>query len=119
MPPSTWIPKDAEENVNKCNEESLKIPGGKFDILTDTPEMRAHLLCRTKAMNIYTEDEGFHMDRLAYMFFNEPEKHTDSKETAIMQDCVNKNKNISAHDERVYKTFRCIAEIDKKNRNNA
>lgn len=112
MPPPTpsWYPKDADEMVKKCNEENNINPQTKFDIYTDSPQLRAHLLCKAKATNIYTEDEGFHIDRMAYLFFSDPENNINDP---VLQDCVNENKNISSHDERVYKTFRCIPDLDK------
>lgn len=114
LEPPSWYPENAEEMLKKCNEGNNVNPQKKIDIYTDTPELRSQLLCKSKAFNVYTEDEGFHVDRMAYIFFYDPE---GNKSDPILQDCVNKNKNISAHDERVYKTFRCIADIEKNAKN--
>lgn len=95
----TWTPEIAEEMYKKCCEENNVNPQTKFDIFTDSPEVRVHFLCKSKAFNVYTEDKGFHLDRIAYDPFS--------------LECINKNKSISSHDEKVYKTMRCIADLQK------
>lgn len=107
----TWYPENAEEIYKKCCEENNVDPQTKFDIYADNPELRSHLLCKSKALNVYTEDEGFHVDRMTYLYCRHPE---DNSNDPFLQDCVNKNKNISSHDEKVYKTLRCIADFQKK-----
>lgn len=114
MAKPTWYPNNDADVIGKCNRENNVTPEMEEDIsnLTNTPLVQAIVLCRVKGINIYNDETGWNIERMNEMFLpNNPECRK-----VLVQECVDKFKNLDSKGEMAFKTIDCIAEkeVDKK-----
>lgn len=88
----------------------------RYGSLYDNPIRRTIMLCNVKSSNIYSEETGFYVDRMAYMFY-EPASYVGARKT-ILQNCVDEHKDLSSHAEIAFYTVKCVLDMDDKERSN-
>ncbi|XP_050326276.1 general odorant-binding protein 99a-like [Bactrocera neohumeralis] len=107
-----WMPKnDAEVRVirQECvkdfplsKEQQQKISSFEYP---DEEPIRKYLLCLTKAAGIFTEHEGYHIDRVA----KQCKMDLDEAEVAaIAEGCADKNVEGSSADVWAYRIHKCV-----------
>ncbi|XP_005192090.2 uncharacterized protein LOC101896730 [Musca domestica] len=109
---SDWYPTNAYSILQQCKEEH-KLPEAVIDDIDhgrieDSPTFRQLVLCASKGFNVYTSENGYNADRLAYALYRIGMNRTCRRQ--LVGQCVTKYKDIKPEDEMVFHIIKCILE---------
>lgn len=82
----------------------------KHGQITDTPAFRALILCLAKGLTVYTTEQGFDSDRLAFALYRNGATRQCQRQRT--RECIDKQKDIKPEGDMVFGVMKCIVDLE-------
>ncbi|XP_073818104.1 uncharacterized protein [Musca autumnalis] len=107
-----WYPTNAYSILQNCKEQ-YKLPEAVIDDIdhgriVDSPTFRGLILCASKGFNVYSSENGYNSDRLAYALYRIGLNRTCRRQ--LVGECVAKFNDVKPEDEMAFNIIKCILE---------
>lgn len=87
---------------------------GEYDNLSKNPSVQGFALCVAKSADVYSEEDGFNVDRLTMEIFRRTSIPDGAKRA--VQDCIDNHKGIASKGEMIVEVVFCSENESKKYR---